>query len=216
MARGKNTIPALLADKKTCQHCVRHGRDPVRPATEYRYDPESQDGLYFLCRACEKQLYDDFRLAQRHHARSKTLTEILQQMRRGNAATLPNLVDGWVGQFGGLEGFLRESMAHYEHLAATRPGSPQVISYLNTVAKMVAAAQKYRPPERPESELTEEELTLEVKVLSRKLGLEGLELSANTQDAEFEVNDPSAPSPGPIADAGTDGPAVGSPEPRDD
>lgn len=162
--------------RKVCPNCPRYKRDPNREAHEFRPAPGFSDGLNYICRACEQGLHDDFRLAQRSHIREKGLTFALAQVRRATTpATVVNLADGWMGMFGGVEGYLRESMAHYEAMAAARPGSPAVIGYLRDVARFVAIAQKHRPPERPEAELSDEDLIVEINTVVQELGLHEVE-----------------------------------------
>jgi hypothetical protein len=175
--------------KKTCPNCKRHGRDPARETHEFRVAQGFPDGLYYICRECEKQLYTDFRLAQRAHAREKGVAEAISRVRTTTPATLTNLVDGWMGMFGGLEGFLRENMAHYEALASARPGSPAVLTYLGQIARFAAMAQKYRPPERPESEMTDDDLVLEINVIAKELGFR----EAESLDVAPEIPDGHAP-----------------------
>lgn len=183
---------------KVCPNCPRFKREPKREVWEFRPAPGFADGLNYICRACEKQLQDDFRLAQRSHIREKGLTFALAQVRRATPATVVNMADGMVGMFGGLEGFLRESMAHYETLAATRPGSPAVLAYLRDIARFVALAQKHRPADRPEAELNDDELQMELRTVYEELGLN----EVNALPAPAVEPDPNAASRQPGNGAG--------------
>lgn len=193
MARRKMNFLVDPEQKKNCPHCERYGRDPVQPIFNFRLAEGFIDGLYYICRLCEEQLLKDFRLAQRAAQREKGLQRTLSEMRHATPATIVNLVDGWMGMFGGLEGFLRENMAHYEALAARSPGSPAVLTYLGQIARFAATAQKYRPPERPESEMTDDDLVVEMKIVAKSLGfVEADPLPPDVVDVEPN-DDPEQP-----------------------